>query len=324
MNCIAGETFSRVVVIGPSHHVAMANVASIPVATHMETPLGRVPLDVSLIEKLRRYPPFRHIPFAHLREHSVQIQVPLLQEALGEFRLVPIVVGQLDLATTRAMAAILRGVIDAKTLVVASTDFTHYGPRFSYRPFSTDIPANLRRLDLGAYDAIKARDEEALARYIETTGATICGRCAVGVLLAMVDEETGVSLLKYDTSGRISGSYANSVSYLSAAFTGTWSAADEVPIPEALMPLSQSDRQRLLDLARKTLAHALEHRDFAAPEQIGVEITEPLTRPCGGGHGAGRAVRPARPTLRPRAQGRAGRGDALDLGADRAGTGGVV
>lgn len=117
----------RIVVMGPSHRVRMPNQASLPDESHYATPLGELPLDQALIAQLKQHPVFRGTSQAQHGEHSVQIEIPLLQQALGHFRLVPIVVGQLDGDTVRQMADVLRSCLDSRTLVVASSDFTHYG-----------------------------------------------------------------------------------------------------------------------------------------------------------------------------------------------------
>ncbi|MHC4818226.1 MAG: AmmeMemoRadiSam system protein B [Planctomycetota bacterium] len=278
---VAGGTYDRVVVLGPSHRSGMENVVSVPDATHYASPLGEVALDLDFIRALRRHSVVQCIPPVHRSEHSVHIQVPLLQQALGEFRLVPIVVGSLDLETSRTFARILRGLIDAETLVVASSDFTHYGPRFSYRPFQDDLAQNLERLDMGALKTIEKSDDEAFRSYIRKTGATICGRRAISVLLAVLGPDAEAHLLRYDTSGRIGGDYTNSVSYLAVAFPGAWSAAAPVAAPATTPPLSAADRQRLLVLARKTLEHVFEHEDYPTPEELGVEVTAPMKTPRG-------------------------------------------
>lgn len=276
---VRGKSFSRVVVLGPTHRVPMENVASVPGATHYVTPLGEVPLDTAFLDALRRHPHFRTIPPAHEGEHSVQIQVPLLQVALGPFRLVPIVVGRLDRDTTHAMARVLRGLVDRETLVVVSSDFTHYGARFDYVPFRDDIAENLRSLDLGACGAIEARDADAFADYVSRTGATICGRHAIGLLLAMLDPDTKVHRLTYDTSGRAMNDYTSSVSYLAVAFTGGWGGAPRVPPGEGPGTLSGQERRLLLDLARRALRHALETGDIPDEADLGVAIPDVLRRP---------------------------------------------
>jgi AmmeMemoRadiSam system protein B len=103
------------------------------------------------------------------------------------------------------------------TLVVVSSDFTHFGPRFGYTPFVDDLPARIRALDLGAIAAIEAGDAARFARYVETTGATICGHRAIDVLLLLRGNAAGAKLLEYDTSGRMTGTWDHSVSYAAIA-----------------------------------------------------------------------------------------------------------
>jgi hypothetical protein len=73
------HAYRRVVVLGPTHRLSMPNRISAPEATHLETPLGTVPLDTGFIEALVTDPTFSHVAAAHTGEHSVQIEVPLLQ-----------------------------------------------------------------------------------------------------------------------------------------------------------------------------------------------------------------------------------------------------
>lgn len=270
IKALRDRTYRRVLILGPSHRVAMRNVASLPQATHVATPLGEIPLDTGFMRTLLTYDHFRTVPEAHVREHSVQIEVPFLQAALGSVPLVPIVVGQLDLETARAMARVLLGLIDADTLVIASSDFTHFGPNYGYEPFHDRVEQNIRALDMGGFDFIKRKDPAGFMAYCEKTGATFCGRHPITVLLAMLDDSHTARLLKYDTSGRITGDFKNSVSYLSIAFEGSWDPRDPEPRGGAL---SATDRAQLLKLARRTLAAYYEHGRPPRIEELDIEIT---------------------------------------------------
>ncbi|MCA9434053.1 MAG: AmmeMemoRadiSam system protein B, partial [Candidatus Omnitrophica bacterium] len=188
-----------------------------------ETPLGLAPLDVEFLRRLAECEGVTHHPSVHDVEHSVQIEVPFLQSALGETPLVPIVVGQFDAAATERMAEILLRLMDDRTLIVASSDFTHYGASFGYLPFHSDIEENIRMLDLGAYTMIEEKDCRGFMKYCDETGATICGRDAIGILLSMLGPESEAHRLSYQTSGNLTGEWDHSVSYLSVAFTGNWS-----------------------------------------------------------------------------------------------------
>lgn len=275
---VRGRSFDRVIVIGPSHHYFMENLAHLSPCTHWSTPLGEVPLDTAFIEDLRRHSCFGCLPGVDEEEHSVQIEIPLLQAALGSFRLVPVVVGRLDAATACTMGRILAGRIDVRTLVVASSDFTHYGENYDYVPFRDDIEANIRKLDMGAFEAIRTGRADVFYEYVAKHGTTICGRQALRVLLEMLAPGAEFRLLKYDTSGRISGDFTNSVSYLSIAVRGGWRKEGPVPAdPEG--PLGEKDRRLLLQLARRALEFRLQEGRMPEVEELGIEVTEAMRRP---------------------------------------------
>lgn len=120
----------------------------------------------------------------------------------------PVVVGQLDDAHASKVADALKKITDSSTLVVVSSDFTHYGRNFDYVPFRTYIEANLKKLDLGAFDKIKTKNPSEFASYLRTTGATICGEAPIRILLNMLPGNAGVELLHYTTSSAESGDFS--------------------------------------------------------------------------------------------------------------------
>ncbi|MBN1442097.1 MAG: AmmeMemoRadiSam system protein B [Planctomycetes bacterium] len=301
---VAGRALRRVIVMGPSHRMYLRNVASVPDATHYATPLGEVELDREAIEKLLESPHFQTIPPAHDEEHSVQIEIPLLQKALGTFRLVPIVVGHLAPDAIEPVASALATLLDDRTLVVASSDFTHYGSSFDYLPFTEDVEENLRALDMGAVDAIRAKDWKGFHDYCERTGATICGRNPVAILLALLPRDSSAHLLRYDTSGALTGDFRSSVSYASIAFCGAWkprapdgsSGSEGSSTPRgsggpsssagsggssARAPLGQDEKQRLLRIARTVLERYFDRSLPSRIEDLGVEITDAMKCPSG-------------------------------------------
>ena len=288
---IQDKAYRRVIVIGPSHSQPMKNFCSVPDVTHYETPLGQVPLDVELIEKLRaRGDFFQCIPEAHVWEHSVQVQVPFLQHMLKDFTLVPILTGHLDEKTTRAIADILKQEMDNETLLVISSDFTHYGASYGFIPFTTDIPANIEKLDMSVFDPIRRKDLSGLYRQLDVSRATVCGRCPLGILLAMLPRDAKIHLLKYDTSGRITGDWSASVSYLAAAVTGLW-APDRPPAPKqntvvrpapaAKPELNPEDKEKLLRLARISIEFWLTNRSKPSPNEVWNELTPGMQQTLG-------------------------------------------
>jgi len=182
---------------------------------------------VEFINKLLKYSVFQNIPQAHkyehgFQEHSVQIELPLLQYSRKDFELVPIVAGGCSLQTITKAATILRSLVDEETLVIVSSDFVHYGRGHLYVPFTENIPEQIKELDMGAYEHIAGLDAQGFLEYKYSTGTTICGYIPIAVLLSMLDEPVRAELINYTTSGELTGDFTNSVSYLSVAFSGAW------------------------------------------------------------------------------------------------------
>ncbi|MEW6302614.1 MAG: AmmeMemoRadiSam system protein B [Verrucomicrobiota bacterium] len=118
-----GKTIRRIVVLGPSHWVGFDGIA-LPAANSFGTPLGTVTLDLEAIERLRALPFVRVFDAAHDREHSIEVELPFLQQTLEAFKLVPLVVGQ-------AAETEVQQVIDLlwngpETRFVLSSDLSHY------------------------------------------------------------------------------------------------------------------------------------------------------------------------------------------------------
>lgn len=270
---LTGKKFSRVIVMGCTHRAPMENVASIPDVAQYRTPMGTIPLDTEFLAALKKYPQFVTLPRAQEGEHSVEIELPLLQKVLSEFRLVPIIVGYLDIGTARAIGAILQSMIDENTLFIASSDFTHYGPNYQYVPFKENVPEELKKLDMGVFDQIKAKNLSGLYEYLDKTGATVCGRYAIAVLLAMLPAASEAHLLQYKQSGELTGDYTNSVSYFSIAFTGAWEKGPAVVAPPADLRPAKEDEQKLLQLARKTIESTFINKRFPENDEINIEIS---------------------------------------------------
>jgi AmmeMemoRadiSam system protein B/AmmeMemoRadiSam system protein A len=272
----AGKKYKRVVVIGPSHRLPMEEVLSVSRATHYETPLGQTPLDVEFINELLKYPVFQNVPSTDEYEHSVQIEVPLLQYCQAGFKLVPIVAGSCSQQTIDKAGGILRSLIDNETLVIASSDFVHYGKNCGYVPFTQDIPEQIRKLDMGAYEYITKLDGPGFLGYRRKTGATICGYVPIAILLSMLSRSAEAHLVNYATSGQQAGDYTNSVSYLSVAFTGAWQAGPEAQQQKETQALTDEDKKQLLLLARKTMVYALQNLRVPETSDLGITISDAM------------------------------------------------
>ena len=272
----ANRQYKRIVVIGPSHYVPMEDVLSVPRATHYETPLGQIPLDVEFVNKLLEHPIFQNLPQANEKEHSTQIEVPLLQYAQKDFKLVPIVAGDCSQETIAQAGAVLKSLVDGNTLVVASSDFTHFGPNYGFIPFRENIPEQLKKLDMGAFEYIKALDYKGFLEYRSKTGATICGFVPISILLSMLDKSVEAKLIKYTTSGEVTGDFSNSVSYFSIAFSGKWGTPSAIKPEANIHELSKEDKKQLLALARKSLVYFLQKRRPPEVSDLNVTVSDAM------------------------------------------------
>jgi MEMO1 family protein len=117
------DRFKRVVLLGPSHFVAFKGLAASS-ATIFQSPLGPVPVDEEALARLRALPQVTTQDAAHRDEHSLEVHLPFLQIVLGEFKLVPLVVGD---ATAEEVGGVLNELWDgAETCIVISSDLSHY------------------------------------------------------------------------------------------------------------------------------------------------------------------------------------------------------
>lgn len=154
---------TRVVLLGPAHRVWFRGLA-LPQADRFLTPLGEIALDQEGVARITELPQVRVLEAAHAQEHSLEVQLPFLQEVLGDFRLVPLAVGE---ATAQEVGEVIERLWDGpQTLVVVSSDLSHYHD----------------------YDTARQRDEATSRaieqlRYEDLDGESACGYVPVSGLL---------------------------------------------------------------------------------------------------------------------------------------------
>ena len=119
------DRINRVVLLGPSHRVPFRGIA-MPQSSAFQTPLGTVNLDKAAMQGLAQLPNVGFLGQAHELEHSLEVQLPFLQNVLTDFTLVPLVVG--DASSQDVQNVIETFADDPHTLIVVSTDLSHYLP----------------------------------------------------------------------------------------------------------------------------------------------------------------------------------------------------
>jgi len=186
-------------------------------------------------------------------EHSLEVQLPFLQRTLKEFTLVPVIFGDTD---PKAAAKALAGLIDSKTLLVASSDLSHF------QPYQT-----ARKLDTSCVEAIVGLDVDRMQR------EDACGKLPI-LTLMHVARQSGwkAKLLDYRNSGDTAGDKSHVVGYAAVAFYDEKAAPAAEAAPKAAY--SPEERKFLLDLARKTLVEAAHRRK--PPDMEGAGVAEKL------------------------------------------------
>jgi len=207
---IRGKKYDAVIVIGPSHRVAFQGV-SVFSAGGYETPLGIVPVARELAEKIKKISNLvTDIPAAHLQEHSIEIQLPFLQYALGNFPFVPLIMGDQGAATCEELARIIyESARGQKVLIVGSSDLSHF---HSYNK-AVDMDAVVLR-------HLKDFNTTGLLESLENRTTEACGGgpIVVSIMVAGMMGANKVQILKYANSGDITGDRSSVVGYIAAAY----------------------------------------------------------------------------------------------------------
>ncbi len=210
---VAGAVYGRLrppevaVILGPNHTGLGQKAALIPYGTFL-TPLGEAPIEAALAEALLSRVPFlREDPLAHLYEHSLEVQVPFLQYLNPSISVVPLCLSRLNLEEILLLGRALAETVAAdprRVVLVASTDFSHYVP---------DEVA--RRKDRLAIERILALDTEGLLKVVAAENISMCGVIPTAVVIEACRSlaASHTELVKYATSGEVSGDYAHVVGY---------------------------------------------------------------------------------------------------------------
>jgi len=193
--------FDTAVILGPNH-TGYGSPVSLWADEDWETPLGKVRVDRELAHDLLAGV-IEVDETAHIYEHSIEVQLPWLQYLYGEVKIVPIAMMAQDLETAREVGKAISGCGN-NIIIIASTDFTHYEPH----PVATEK-------DHSMIAAIVSLDEEELYRQREFLNCTMCGYgpVASAIVAAKAMGAERASLLKYATSGDITGDFSRVVGY---------------------------------------------------------------------------------------------------------------
>lgn len=263
---LQGRKFARVVVIAPSHYESFA-FSSVYDGDAYSTPLGEVAVDKAFAAKLAADAQIKFSSRGHGEvdghwEHALEDELPFLQQVLGDFKLVPVVMGDQSYESSRALGVALAKTIrkenaatggDFDTLIVASSDLSHY------HPYDQAVTIDHKTLQ-----AILEWDYFNLSQNLQRRIWEACG--GGGIVAAMIAAErlgaNRAQLLAYANSGDVTGDKSRVVGYGAVGLFKTDSPAN---LPGSQFHLTGKERNTLMSIAKKSVETAVRERRLYAP-----------------------------------------------------------
>ncbi len=262
---LKGRKFSRVVVIAPSHYEGF-DFTSVYEGDAYSTPLGEVRVDKAFAARLAkmsttiRLSSQGHVPTAKGAEHALEVELPWLQRVLGDFELVPVIMGDQSYESSRALGVALAKLIQGSdTLIVASSDLSHY------HPYDDAV-----KIDHKTLNALQAWDYFSMSRNFEARIWEACGGAPI-VAAMIAAERMGANqavVLKYANSGDITGDHSRVVGYSADVFL----KAPSGKTAEPQFSLTGHEKNELLSLARKSVEYAVQERKPYEPTASASEV----------------------------------------------------
>lgn len=205
----------RFIILGPNH-TGMGSEFSVMASGSWRTPLGEVPIDTVLARALEEHGLVEEDELAHAREHSIEVQLPLLQHLFGpDISFLPLAVmgsgySRDSLERCRKLGSCLAGIArrhDAR--IIASSDFSHF---ISWEA--------AQEKDRKAIKKIEELDLEGFFRTLQETRASVCGYAPIAVLMAAARKLgwKSIETLGYTSSGEATGDYGEVVAYAAIGF----------------------------------------------------------------------------------------------------------
>ncbi|MBI4596795.1 MAG: AmmeMemoRadiSam system protein B [Candidatus Omnitrophica bacterium] len=248
---LPGRHYDRVVVVGFTHQAQFSG-SSVDTAEAFRTPLGEIPIDQEAVAVLQTYPGIRYLREAHEGgEHSMEVELPFLQDTLGRFRLVPVLMGSATLRDAEQLAEALTGLARVgDTLFVFSSDLSHY------HPYDEALKRDERTIS-----AILQETPQAVDRLFSAGELEACGRGPIVTSLLLAQKLGFLSrqLLFAANSGDTFGNPSKVVGYASIAMF-------DAPTPSTGR-LSAKAGEALVRAARQMLMIGLAKRDVPHPQE---------------------------------------------------------
>jgi AmmeMemoRadiSam system protein B/AmmeMemoRadiSam system protein A len=253
---LIGKRSPKVILMGPDHYVRFRDGAISDVNAY-ETPLGSVKLHPDAHKLRSQSDLFQAVPASDRNEHSLEMVLLFLQSYMENFRLIPIVVCQTNI---QRIAQALDKIIDSDSLLVVSSDLSHYLPYAE--AIEKDRETIQWILNLEASKLLKTRDRA-------------CGAIPISILIQVAQQHNWQPvLLHYSNSGDTCGNRAGVVGYAAIAFFGDQPMQKK---NESSQQLSEKQGQVLVKLARQTI---MEKLGCEVPETEAESVESALADEC--------------------------------------------
>ena len=244
-----GHQYKRVFLLGPSHRAGFAGASVDTVYSFAETPLGKVPIDISLGKRLISEGKGAFTFWseaAHDGEHCLEVQLPFLQMVFGDVPpIVPIVIGTERLSVIQNIAKALEPYFNEDNLFIISSDFSHYP---SYEDARSSDLYLAETITTGGLEEFLKALRQIDKQDFPGQGTAACGACAIAVLLEMIDAQGRDSFsaehVMYRNSGdSIYGDKDRVVGYNSIVFTSS----------DHLFHFTQEEKEKMIATARSSI-----------------------------------------------------------------------
>lgn len=264
--------YKTVIILAPTHNYDFFGFAAYDRGNFL-TPLGKIPVDSEGVKILKKDCPQLKIDYSmFVKEHSLEVQLPFLQSVLRNFKIIPIIIGTADMDDCRMLARAIKKIYSpGKTLIVASSDMSHYHPYKEAVAMDDKTMSFVEKMDTnGLIDALSKGKNE------------LCGGWPIiTTMLFMKEIKASPLVLKYANSGDTSGVKDKVVGYFSVAFFDEGKVCVENQGKKEMKKvksedfITASDKDMLLSMARKTLEEYLKtgkvpdfFKDKPVPENL--------------------------------------------------------
>lgn len=252
---VDSKKIKRIIILAPSHKIPFKGIA-LPDYDSYKVPNGVLTVDKQALKVLHKSKLFQAqkklFKDPHDVEHSLEIELPLIKYYFGNTPIVPLVLGHLSEKDRSESVKVLRSIIDNSTLIVASSDLTHYGPRFDYQPFKKQdyLQERIKQLNGSILEKIFEGSAQKFSSFIYEKEATVCGKHSIALLLELLQQKAIRGVKPYLVSYATSQDYDNSDPSHSVSYAGIVFAKKQ---NDNLPNLTQYEKTELLKLARTTL-----------------------------------------------------------------------